>query len=455
MGRPHVVMLSIPGQGHINPMLELAQILHSRGFFITFVTRAQRESILRSQGPDALRRDSRISDTRQSDGCSVARFADPESHVVRWCLMTYENCAAPFKDLLVRLNSLRGGAEGHLRRVALDVAEELSIRSFVFMTMSACGFICSLYLDEVIRRDDNNLTMDTPIDFIPGLKDIRPRDLPSFVRTADQEDFIFKLAQNAAKKSVGAKNLLLNTFDLLEDEVLNALKSKFQKVYTVGPLASHNTTTPTKPMRLSLWKEEDRGYTEWLNQQRPSSVIYVNFGSIITITTEELVEFAWGLANSNHPFLWVIRHDLVCGRSAVLPKDFLDKTKERSYILSWCSQDEVISHKSIGGFLSHCGWNSTLESINSGVPMICWPRFDDQNMNARYVCKEWGFGIEIDEDVKRGQVTSKVKELMEGEKGDEIRKNVVYWRERAKKAATQGGSSYENINELIEDINLV
>ena len=99
------------------------------------------------------------------------------------------------------------------------------------------------------------------------------------------------------------------------------------------------------------------------------------------MTNEQLVEFAWGLANSKQDFLWIIRPDLVKGVSAVLPEEFLEETRERGKLASWCPQEKVLGHSAVGGFLTHCGWNSTIESISSGVPMICWPFFADQQTN--------------------------------------------------------------------------
>jgi hypothetical protein len=109
---------------------------------------------------------------------------------------------------------------------------------------------------------------------------------------------------------------------------------------------------------------------QWLDSNKPKSVIHVNFGSITTVTKEQLVEFGMGLAKSGHPFLWIIRPDMVTGESAILPPEFTEETKERSFICSWCPQEEVLNHPSIGGFLTHSGWGSTIESISSGVPML-------------------------------------------------------------------------------------
>lgn len=124
----------------------------------------------------------------------------------------------------------------------------------------------------------------------------------------------------------------------------------------------------------SLWTE-DTECLDWLDTKEPNSVVYVNFGSTTVMTNEQLVEFSWGVANSNKTFLWIIRPGLVAGDSAVVPPEFLEETKGRGKLASWCPQEQVLTHSAIGGFLTHSGWNSTLESLCGGVPMICWPFF--------------------------------------------------------------------------------
>ncbi|GLT71332.1 hypothetical protein SLA2020_433610 [Shorea laevis] len=120
----------------------------------------------------------------------------------------------------------------------------------------------------------------------------------------------------------------------------------FPRVYAVGPLQlllnqSHND--PMKSIGYNLWIEETE-YLCWLNSKAPNSVLYVNFGSVASMTPQQLVEFGWGLANSKHHFLWIIRPDLVFGESAMLPPEFGIETKERGLIASWCSQEEVLNH---------------------------------------------------------------------------------------------------------------
>ena len=117
-------------------------------------------------------------------------------------------------------------------------------------------------------------------------------------------------------------------------------------------------------------------------------MICVNFGSIVIMTPLQLVEFSWGLANSKHMFLWIIRLDLVVGESTILPLEFKLETKERVLIVSWCPQEEVLNHPLIGGFLTHYGWNSTIESVCPGVPILCRPFFGDQQTNCKYTCNK-------------------------------------------------------------------
>ncbi|KAB1213207.1 UDP-glycosyltransferase 85A1 [Morella rubra] len=174
--------------------------------------------------------------------------------------------------------------------------------------------------------------------------------------------------------------------------------------------------------------------------------------SLAVLTPRQLSEFGWGLANSKHPFLWIIRPDLVVGESAILPSEFEVETKERGLIAGWCPQEEVLNHPLIGGFLTHCGWNSIIESVSAGVPMLCWPFAWDQQTNCKYACNDWGIGLEIDNDVKRDEVEKLVRELMEGEKGKRMKKKVMEWKNLAVEATGAHGSSSVNLNNFVNEV---
>ncbi|TQD77759.1 hypothetical protein C1H46_036715 [Malus baccata] len=190
---------------------------------------------------------------------------------------------------------------------------------------------------------------------------------------------------------------------------------------------------------------------EWLNDKAPNSVVYVNFGSIMVMPSEQLVEFGWGLANSKVSFFWVIRPDLVVGKSAILSPEFVGETKGGSLIASWCPQEQVLNHPSVGGFLTHNGWNSTMESASAGVPMLCWLFFAvHQQTNCHCTCKQWGIDMEIDKNVKRDDVEKLVRELMEGEKGTRMKNKAMEWKNLAEQATGPHGSSSANLRKISE-----
>ncbi|KAF9608298.1 hypothetical protein IFM89_008583 [Coptis chinensis] len=303
-----------------------------------------------------------------------------------------------------------------------------------------------------------NGDLEMPIECIPGMNDIRFRDLPSSARTADAKDDTIDFVLSETERTYAAKAIIFNTFDVLEQEVLRAISFKLIRplppIYTIGPLhllLGQVSGTTLDSIRSNLWIEEPE-CLEWLDSKEPNSVVYVNFGSVTVMTSNQLNEFAWGLANTNRTFLWIVRPDLVVGDSVILPLEFVTETQERGLVATWCSQEQVLSHPSIGCFLTHSGWNSTLESVSSGVPMICWPFFADQHTNCRYSCKHWGIGMEIDSNVKRKEVESLVRELMEGEKGKEMKMKALDWKKKAEEATAPGGSSYMNIDNMINQL---
>ncbi|KAG8632919.1 7-deoxyloganetin glucosyltransferase [Manihot esculenta] len=468
--KPHAVCIPFPAQGHINPMLKLAKLLHHKGFHITFVnTEYNHKRLLKARGPDSLNGLPTFHFLTIPDGLPPTD-GDVTQDIPSLCQYTRKTCLASFRNLLSKLNHTSSSnvppvsciVSDGVMSFTLDAAQELGIPEILFWTTSACGFMGYLHYHQLIKKgltpftDESYLTngyLDTVIDWIPGMKDIRLRDLPSFIRTTDPEDVMLDFFQSETERCQKASAIILNTFDALEHDVLIALSTLLPPVYSIGPLHLLLNNVKDKDLKLiesNLWTE-DSECLEWLDSKGPNSVVYVNFGSITVMTTEQLVEFAWGLANSNITFFWVIRPDLVSGDNAILPPEFVTVTKERGICSSYCAQEKVLSRPSIGGFLTHSGWNSTLESISAGVPLLCWPFFAEQQTNCRYSCKEWGIGMEINSDVKRDEVERLVIELMEGEKGKEMKKKALEWKKMAEEAtASLEGSSFQNFEKVIK-----
>jgi UDP:flavonoid glycosyltransferase YjiC (YdhE family) len=461
-----------PAQGHITPMLNVAKLLHARGFDVTFVnTEYNQARLVRTRGAAAVAGVPGFRFATIPDGLPPSDDDDVTQDIPSLCKSTTETCLGPFRRLLTELND---PATGHppvtcvisdvVMGFSMDAAKELGLPYVQLWTASAISYLgyrhYRLLLDRGLAplKDVKQLTdgyLDTPVENVPGLRSMRFRDFPSFIRTTDPDEYMIGYVLRETERTAGASAVILNSFGDLEGEAVEAMEALgLPKVYTLGPLplvAREDTPTPRSSITLSLWKEQEE-VLQWLDGKEPGSVVYVNFGSITVMTSEQMVEFAWGLAQSGMQFLWIVRRDLVKGDTAVLPAEFLEETAGRGLMASWCPQQEVLDHPAVGAFLTHSGWNSTLESMCGGVPVISWPFFADQQTNCRYQCNEWGIGMEIDSNVQRNAVAGLITEIMEGEKGKEMRKNAEEWREKAIKAAEPGGASHRNFDALVRDV---
>nr|ONM04641.1 UDP-glycosyltransferase 85A7 [Zea mays] len=462
--QPHVVMIPYPAQGHVTPMLQLAKLLHTRGFHVTFVNNEfNHRRHLRARGPGALHGAPGFRFTAIDDGLPPSD-ADATQDVPKLCYSTMTTCLPRFRDLIVRTNA-EAEAEGRpavtcvvadsIMSFGLRAARELGLRCATFWTASACGFIGYYYYRHLVARgivplkNEAQLTdgyLDTVVDWIPcAPKDLQLRDFPSFVRTTDPDDIMLNFFIHEVEAMSQASAVVINTFDDLDATLLHAMAKLLSRpIYTVGPLlltVRNNVPadSPVAAIGSNLWKEQEAPL-RWLDGRAPRSVVYINFGSVTVMSNEQLVEFAWGLANTGYTFLWNVRPDLVKGgdsAGAGLPPEFLAATEGRSMLSTWCPQAEVLEHEAVGLFLTHSGWNSTIESICGGVPMVCWPFFAEQQTNCRYKRTEWGIGMEIGNDVRRGEVKALIREAMEGEKGRDMRRRVTELKGSARTEHTQ------------------
>ncbi|KAM0860763.1 hypothetical protein ACQ4PT_046325 [Festuca glaucescens] len=471
--KPHVVCLPFPAQGHVTPMMKLAKILHCNGFYVTFVnTEYNHRRLVRSRGPTAA---AGLSDFRFAtipDGLPPSdadATQDPES----LCYYTMTTCLPHMTKLLEDLNSTAG-----VPPVTCVLGDNVmsfcvAVRALLdrqrlwlhglpqFPIPHGRGPLSSQkYTNEEQLRNEY---LDTPVTQAPGMSSqMRLRDFPSFICTTDRTGILLNFLMHEVEQSDRAAAIILNTLDELEQPALDAMRDILPPVYTIGPLnflaeqLLPDGGGPLATTRSSLWRE-DRSCLEWLHGREPRSVVYVNYGSVTTMSRQELVEFAWGLANCGYDFLWIVRNDLLAkgdaAAAAALPAEFLEATKGRCLLTSWCEQEAVLRHEAVGVFLTHCGWNSTMEGLSAGVPMLCWPFFADQQTNTRYACVEWGVGMEVGDDVRREVVEATIREAMGGELGKEMKRKAMEWKEVGLRATTQpGGRSLANFDSLLKDV---
>ncbi|KAL4179998.1 hypothetical protein AMTRI_Chr13g89960 [Amborella trichopoda] len=409
--KPHAVCIPYPAQGHISPMKQLAKVLHSKGFHVTYVnTEYNHKRLLKSRGPDL------------SYSIPDFRFESIPDGMPETNLDATQDIPCIVIDGVVNF--------------AQAVADELFVPKVIFWTASASELWAYLRYTEVIERgyvplkdrflalhftEENCLSngyLNTPLDWIPGMPGARIKDMPSFIRTIDPNDIMLNFLKDGALESLKGSQT-----------PLNLIRPIPPPIYTIGPLPTLCRTLVNPKLLYigsSLWKEDTR-CLDWHGNQETASVVYINYGSITTMAPSQLVEFAWGLANGGVPFVWIVRPDL-----------FMEATKERGFLASWCNQEKALLHPAVGVFLTHCGWNSKMETACGGVPVICWPFFAEQQTNCWFACNEWGLGMEIENDVKRKEVEALARR----------------WRELSEKPVEVGGYSSVNLDRVIKEVML-
>jgi hypothetical protein len=218
-------------------------------------------------------------------------------------------------------------------------------------------------------------------------------------------------------------------------------------ILPIGPLLASNRLGDSVG---NFWPE-DTNCLKWLNQQPPCSVIYISFGSFTIFDPTQFQELALGLELCNRPFLWVVRPDITDGTKYSYPKEFQNRVATRGCMVGWAPQQKVLSHPSVACFLSHCGWNSTMEGVSNGIPFLCWPYFADQFLNQSYICDVWKVGLGLDRNesgiITRGEIKSKVEQLLGN---DKLKARALDLKNVVMASIKEGGGSHKNLMNFIE-----
>ncbi|KAL2502702.1 UDP-glycosyltransferase 73C3 [Forsythia ovata] len=347
------------------------------------------------------------------------------------------------------------------------VAQKFNIPRYVFETISCFTLLCSgimsraNVLDDMVSDSDPILVPD-----IPHKIEFTKAQLPESTRKTSSDDIQGIIDQIKQAQKL-ARGTLANTYDELEPFYVEGLRKERENVWCIGPVSLCNKEFSEKSNRGSKASIDEHFCIKWLDSMKPNSVIYACFGSLCHISFPQLKEIGLGLEECKFPFIWIIRgHNYSAEIEKWLSEErFQERVEGRGLIIpGWAPQVLILSHPSVGGFLTHCGWNSTLEGVSAGVPMITWPMFSEQFYNENFIINVLEIGVRIgvkvrmksaEEEamVKRDSVKKAIEKVMgEGEEAKRRRERARKLGKKAVEAMEEGGSSYKNITLLIQDV---
>jgi len=460
---PHIVIVPTPGMGHLIPLVQLAtRTLDSfPSFTVTF--------LVPTMAPPSKAQVATLaalpSDRADSSFLPPVSTEDlpPDAKIETRIALTL---ARSLPVLRFRLADLARDPTRRLSALvvdlfgtdAFDLCAEFGMKPYIFFPSTAMCLSLFLHLPDLDAKVSCEFKdMDEPVR-LPGCVPLHGGDLLDPVQ--DRKNDAYKWVLHHAKRYRLAEGILVNTFMELEEGALKALQRPDPgkpSVYPVGPMVRSGSGEGGGDGSECL---------RWLDEQPRGSVMFVSFGSGGTLTYDQLIELAHGLEMSKQRFLWVVRtpHDTSnatyfkssqAERDPLefLPKGFLERTKERGLLIpSWAPQIKVLSHESTGGFLSHCGWNSVLESVVHGVPFIAWPLYAEQRMNAVMLTEDLKVTLRPKAGpnglINRTEIAVAIKGLMEGEEGKRIRNRMKDLKDAAGRAVSEHGSSTKALSEV-------
>nr|AFJ52991.1 UDP-glycosyltransferase 1 [Linum usitatissimum] len=450
----HVLLVCFPGQGHINPFLRLANLLASHGLLVTFCinkTTGGQMKIPKNNLP--------------SDNKPTIQFdffdegLDDEQIKV-----------TPLDQLMTRLEETgRKALPGIIEKYSengqpvsclvsnpflpwvCDVAVSLDIPSAILWMQSCACFSSYYHYHNKLARfpTENDAECDVVLPSMPVLKH---DEVPSFLHPSTPYPFLATaiLGQFAYLDKVFC--ILMETFQELEPEIIRHVSTLHNNIKPVGPLCLTGKISGGDLM------EVNDDCIKWLDGKDKSSVVYISMGSVVSMDPTQREEFAYGLMNSGLPFLWVVRPGYGEGDEPDHQIIFPSGLEGRGKMVRWAPQEEVLRHPAVACFVTHCGWNSTMEAISAGKPVVTFPQWGDQVTDAKFLVDVFEVGVRMGRGatttklVKRDEVERCVVEATVGEKAEVLRRNAMRWMKEAEAAVAEDGSSTRSLLEFVEEV---
>lgn len=470
--RGHVAMFPSAGMGHLTPFLHLARILAANcGFSVTFITTKSNvcpSETAHIQGIASTGFDIRVveleirSETRNesqdpifAQWDALRRSMNALEHLLVTDLLTSSASRPPISAIITDFTLT----------TTLQVTTKFSLPNYILFTGSALWLGFLLYAP-VLHSQGHDFSDEELTWNIPGFPPLPTTEIPQPLK--NKASALYRNFIADGSNALNASGILVNTFYDLEAPFLDALRSGkmmagLPPVYPIGPLCVPSMSMMhSTALKLPSNSDDDRDTAKrclkWLDLQPARSVVYVSFGSRSALSISQITELASGLVDSGQRFLWVLKISVVGDErfdtSTVLPPGFESSVGDRGMVVSsWVPQVGILSHDAVGAFMSHCGWNSMVESLCCGVPIVAWPLFGDQMQNASFVVDNAKVGVEVkkgeDGIVRREEVERMVRGMME-EEGGQLRKKAAALADLGRRAVSEGGSSENSLQEAFQ-----
>ncbi|CAA7407363.1 unnamed protein product [Spirodela intermedia] len=448
--QPHVAVLAFPFGTHAAPLHNLACGLASAAPHVAFSFVNSAKSNATLAAVDSAPPNLKFYDV---DDGAPADFAfdprSPEEEIDNFMRVTPGNFRKGMEDAVRRT----GGAtiscviSDCFLWFAGDLAAELgaAVPWVGLWTGGSRSLSVHLYTDllrETVSAGEKGASdveskVDDELGFLPGMAGMRLCDLPEGVVSGNLNSVFARLLHRMGLELPRASALAINTFEGLDPAVLIDFHAKFKRCLPLGPL-NLLCPPPSRP--------DSTGCLEWLDRQAHGEAVYIGFGTLMTPPSAELAELAEGLEASGAPFLWSLKKKFW----PLLPAGFLARTADRGLVATWTPQARVLEHPAVGVFVTHCGWNSVLESLVGGVPMVCRPFLGDQHINSRSISHTWKIGVAFPEKtMTKDEVAKALHVVLRTAEGKKMKERACALRAVALQQVQPGGSSSENLRALV------
>ncbi|XP_020236636.1 scopoletin glucosyltransferase [Cajanus cajan] len=344
---------------------------------------------------------------------------------------------------------------------ATNSAAKFGIPRLVFHGISL--FSLSATATMTLYEPYNNTSSDSELFVIPNFPgEIKMTRLQvGNLLSKDEMSSFWKEVHESDVKSYG---VVVNSFYELEKDYADLYVKKLgRKAWPIGPLSLCNKDKEDKTYRRNKTSIDDHECLKWLDSKRSNSVVYVCFGSVVRFPNSMLREIAMGLEASGQQFIWVMGKQKEDSEEWVPDEGFEKRMEHKGLIIrGWAPQVLILEHEAIGAFVTHCGWNSTLEGVAAGVPMITFPVSAEQFYNEKLLTEVLKIGVPVgvkkwtlfvgDDSVKWDAIEKAVKRVMVEEEAEGMRNRAKALAQMARLAVEEGGSSDLNLDALIVEL---